>query len=218
MSELPAPNPRLQRLVWTVMILLVAGLMAVYVRQTLQGAKNRTDRTLAVYHQVPPFQFTERSGKTITNDDLKGKVWVASFIFTRCPGICKTLTQRLRELQDTVKRASQVQLVSFTVDPDYDTPEILQKYGEKFEASPDRWWFLTGERQKIHELSRKSFLLAVEKNAPELVAQEGEYLHSSKLILVDPQGVIRGYYEGLIPENMPQLVNDIGVLLREAGK
>ncbi|MES2308870.1 MAG: SCO family protein [Verrucomicrobiota bacterium] len=106
----------------------------------------------------------------------------------------------------------------FDADDDpYDTPEVLTKYAKKADAWADRWWFLTGPEQVIHTLCKNVFLLPVEKNPADAVAKDGEYLHSGKLILVDPQGVIRGYYDGLDPTVVPRISADIGRLIKEAG-
>jgi protein SCO1/2 len=209
------PNQMLHKILTTMLAGLILFLMFMYGWQALGKAKHKPVESLPVYHSVTPFELTERSGRVVTMADLRGKISVFDFIFTRCPGPCLTLTTRMYELQNIVKKAP-VQLVSISIDP-YDTPEVLTKYAKKADAWGDRWWFLTGPEQAIHALSKNVFLLPVEKNPKEVVEKEGEYLHSGKLILVDAQGVIRGYYDGLDPTVVPRISADIGRLIKEAG-
>jgi protein SCO1 len=194
------PNQVLHKVLMTMLALLILFLLFMYGWQALTKAKAKPSERLPVYHSLSHFELTERSGKTITLADVKGKIGVYCFFFTRCPGPCLTLTSRLYELQNIVKK-SPVQLVSISVDP-YDTPEILTAFAKKFDAWGDRWWNI--------------FLLPVEKNPAEAIVKDGEYLHSGKFILVDPQGVIRGYYDGVDPTVVPRISADIAKLIKES--
>lgn len=162
------------------------------------------------YKQVPDFQLTERSGKTVTLSDLKGKVWVADFFYASCPGPCPMISSRLSGLQDEALKDADVRLVSISTQPDTDTPEVLQAYAKKFHAS-DRWLFLTGDKMQIYNLANKGFLLTA---APQNDVQN-PVIHSTKLALVDKAGNIRGYYDGTDNENTRKLLHDIKVLVRE---
>ncbi|MDP6410770.1 MAG: DUF420 domain-containing protein [Planctomycetota bacterium] len=150
------------------------------------------------------FRLTERSGREVTQEDLLGRPWLAGCIFTRCGTICPALTTQMRWAQERL-RDTDARLVSISVDPEHDTPEILGEYAREFAgADPDRWWFLTGEEARIHAWIRDSFHLAVAKDpaAPPamLVA------HSSLLVAVDGEGRIRGYYEGTTREGTARAV------------
>jgi len=165
---------------------------------------------------VPPFALTERSGKTITNHDLSGKIWVADFIYTTCPGPCPLITAGMARIQDAVIRDPQVQLVSFTVDPQTDTPAVLAQYADKFRADPNRWWFLTGPEKPLYDLIQKGFFMVVQNNSGQ-PPQEGQYkvTHSTYLALVDGNGTLRGVYDGVSVDSRTDLLRDIKLLEKE---
>jgi len=165
---------------------------------------------------VPPFALTERSGKTITNHDLSGKIWVADFIYTTCPGPCPLITAGMAKLQDAVAHDPQVQLVSFTVDPQTDTPPVLAKYADQFGADPNRWWFLTGPEKPLDDLIQNGFLQVVQDNSGQ-PPQEGQYkvTHSTYLALVDADGNVRGFYDGVGASGRADLLRDIKILEKE---
>ena len=169
------------------------------------------------YGGVPDFALTERSGQPVTRRDLDGRIWVADFIFTRCTGMCPILTSRmasLRALLDRHADASEVRLVSFSVDPGWDTPEVLSRYAAGRGADAGRWLFLTGDRETMHRLIGDGFRLSVAE-APEGTAADGELItHSDRLVLVDRKGRIRGYYHGTEEDSAERLVEDISRLLR----
>ena len=179
----------LPALVWAGLAVALAAAIAVGARSALAPA--RDDTAL----RVPEFSLTDRSGRTITRADLEGSWWVADFVFTRCTGICPLLTARMADL---AQRLPDVRLVSFSVDPGFDTPQVLARYAETAvpDGAPGRWLFLTGPRQELHALIGEGFKLAVSDTAP-LHAADGELVtHSDRLVLVDPEGYIRGYYHG----------------------
>jgi protein SCO1 len=160
---------------------------------------------------APQFQFTAQDGTTVSNADLKGKVWVADFIFTRCAGPCPVMTSRMAEVNQALSgKAKDVELVSFTVDPEYDTPQVLKEYGERVGASPERWKFLTGPKDQIEATVMKGFLQALSREP------SGVPIHSTRFALVDRDGWIRGFLDGNDPELPQKLLMDIGDLLREA--
>jgi protein SCO1 len=165
---------------------------------------------------VPPFALTERSGRTVTNRDLSGKIWVADFIYTTCPGPCPVITAGMAKLQDAVAHDPQVQLVSFTVDPETDTPPVLAKYADQFGADPNRWWFLTGPEKPLDDLIQNGFLQVVQDNSGQPL-QEGQYkvTHSTYLALVDGDGNVRGFYSGIGTDGRSDLLRDIKVLEKE---
>jgi protein SCO1/2 len=167
-------------------------------------------QSLQRYWTVPDFQLIERSGQPVSHADLRGKVWVADFFYTTCPGPCPMLTSRLSELQAATSKLPAVRLISISTDPAKDTPEVLKKYAEKFEAG-ENWLFLTGKKETIFDLANKGFKLAVVEDG----TVEEPITHSTKLVLVDQTGMIRGFYEGVGEGNTQSLVADIERLLRE---
>jgi cytochrome oxidase Cu insertion factor (SCO1/SenC/PrrC family) len=166
---------------------------------------------------VPSFALTERSGRTITNDDLYGHIWVADFIYTTCPGPCPLVSASMAKLQAAVAGDPMVQLVTFTVDPETDTPAALRAYADKLGASPDRWWFLTGTKQQMYSVITNGFMLPVVDNsgAP---PQPGQYkvTHSTQVALVDKTGVIRGYFDGLSADGRSNVLTAITKLEKQS--
>jgi cytochrome oxidase Cu insertion factor (SCO1/SenC/PrrC family) len=163
-----------------------------------------------VLFDLPDFQLTERNGQTVSRDDLKGKVWIASFVFARCCGPCPVVTGNMARLQQELADLPDVRLVTISVDPERDTPEALQKYAASFGADPQRWLFLTGDKAKIHELSEKGFRLAVSEAQGQARTPGNEFDHSTRLVLVDKQGRIRGYFDGQNPQKQGEKELEIG--------
>ncbi|PYS54007.1 MAG: SCO family protein [Acidobacteria bacterium] len=163
---------------------------------------------IPVYFAVPDFSLIERSGKTVTLRDLAGKVWVADFIFTNCGGTCPLMTEKMRKLQDVLPPG--IHMVSITVDPSRDTVDVLADYARKYGADDDRWLFLTGEKQALYELSVKGFKLALDDTSG--TAAE-PITHSTRFVLVDQKGMIRGYYSGTEDEELKRLSSEAKKLL-----
>jgi protein SCO1/2 len=167
---------------------------------------------LPLLDPVPPFSLTGTSGAGVTLDSLKGRIWIADFIFTRCTGVCPLLSGRMLALQKALRGREEVRLVSFSVDPDYDTPEVLASYARDHGADLSRWLFLTGPRAGLHALIGQGFHLAVAQ-APEGTAAPGELItHSDRLVLVDRLGRIRGYYHGSEEDTVARLLGDVDLL------
>ena len=151
------------------LVLVLAGILgtAVWIWQDLRFELwNRGEpglEALQVFGTLPDFSFVERSGRTVTLADLRGKVWIANFIYTHCTDTCPLQSARLATLQDDFAGERDLRLVSITVDPARDTPKVLAKYAARFGADPDRWWFLTGEKQAIYALAQQGFYLSVEE-------------------------------------------------------
>jgi protein SCO1 len=164
---------------------------------------------------LPGFQLTERSGRPLSLADLRGRPWVADFIFTQCGGACPAMTARMARLRRELP--SDVPFVSFTVDPAHDTPEVLSRYAATFHAD-ESWRFVTGGQKDLYELSVGGFkLAAMEVPAGERTAGgDGPFLHSSKFVLVDAEGVIRGYYDSTDEEALRTLRADAAAV--QAGR
>jgi len=170
-------------------------------------------RTVSSYGTVPSFQFTNQNGQPFGSPQLAGKIWIADFIYTTCPGPCPMISSRMSELQKPLEKTD-VQLVSFSVDPEKDTPEVLRSYAERLQAEPGRWDFLTGPKSAIYKLSHDGFKLAVSDGSD----AQGIPVHSTRMVLVDRHGQIRGYYDATEPEAVTKLLADTNHLLREQPK
>jgi len=218
MHSPPPPRPSLYR--WPIRLGFVLVVLVVFVR-IFGPARHSFEHSQATHELqklsiVPPFALTERSGKLITNHDLAGKIWVADFVYTTCPGPCPLVTAGMAKIQDAVAHDPQVQLVTFTVDPQTDTPAVLAKYADQFNADPYRWWFLTGAEKPLYDLIQNGFRLTVQDNRGQ-PPQDGQFTvtHSTYLALVDADGNVRGYYDGVGSDGRADLLRDIKVLEKE---
>jgi protein SCO1/2 len=191
--------------------------------------------TLAVYGRVPDFSLIERSGRSVTLADLLGKVWVANFIYTQCTETCPTQSLEVSRLQAEFATEPDLRLVSITVDPERDTPEVLAEYAERYQADPERWLFLTGPKRAIYRLAADGFKLSVvdpddPKQTSHLLrflgprlafathGSKGLVLHSSRFVLVDRQARLRAYHHPTEPESLERLRQNLKVVLREQSK
>jgi len=170
-------------------------------------------RSISAYGTVPGFQLTNQNGQPFGSAQLSGKIWIADFIYTTCPGPCPMISSRMSELQKPLQKTD-VHLVSFSVDPEKDTPEVLRGYADKLQAEPGRWDFLTGAKPAIYKLSHDGFKLAVSDGSN----AQGSPVHSTRMVLVDRHAQIRGYYDATEPEAITKLLADTNHLLREERK
>lgn len=158
---------------------------------------------------IPEFEFTTQENETLKLDDLKGKYWVADMIFTNCTTVCLPMTANMKTLQEKMADEGiddDVELVSFTVDPDYDTPEILKEYGENYDVDFSNWTFLTGyDFETIKEISIKSFK-SILAEAPEGTDQ---VTHGIRFYLINPDGKVIKNYDGTDAANMDTIMNDL---------
>jgi protein SCO1/2 len=199
---------------WYATLILIPVLTAAFLFWVRQAQVQRmARRTIAQYGTVPQFQLTNQDGQPFGSAQLQGKIWIADFIFTSCSGPCPMISSRMAELQRPLEN-SDVHLVSFTVDPETDTPEILRGYSERLKARPGRWDFLTGSQASLYALIQNGFKLAVAEGAGE----QGELVHSTRAALVDRKGVIRGYYDMTAADSVTKLLADTSHLLREQPK
>jgi protein SCO1/2 len=171
------------------------------------------ERNISSYGTVPGFQLTNQNGQPFGSAQLSGKIWIADFIYTTCPGPCPMISSRMSELQKPLEKTD-VHLVSFSVDPEKDTPEVLRGYANKLQAEPARWDFLTGAKSAVFKLSHDGFKLGVSDGSD----AQGIPLHSTRIVLVDRHAQIRGYYDATEPEAITKLLADTNHLLREQPK
>jgi protein SCO1/2 len=162
--------------------------------------------TLEVFGDVPQFELVSEDGQPFHSQALAGKIWVADFIYTTCPGPCPRMTSQMREVQDAVLKMPDVRLVSFTVDPAQDTPPVLAAYAKTHGAAASIWYFLTGPMATLQALDRDAFKLG---------NIDGTLQHSTRFVLVDRQGRIRGYYDTSESSAIPKVISDIYSLARE---
>ena len=161
---------------------------------------------------VGTFQLKDQADRVVTEGTLRGTVWAAAFFFTRCPTVCPRITRRMRDLQQAAAKAGvKLQLVSFSVDPDNDTPPVLEAYAVQHGADLASWRFLTGDLEVVRKTSEQGFKLALDGKATPGAEHFGLF-HGSHLVLVDQAGQIRGYYRTSEDEQMTQLLNDAATL------
>ena len=194
-----------------VLIPIVTLLLLLWLRHIEVAALRQ--RTVSSYGTVPAFQLVNQNGQPFGSAQLAGKIWIADFIYTTCPGPCPMISSRMSELQKPLEK-SDVHLVSFSVDPEKDTPQVLRGYAEKLQADPWRWDFLTGAKSAIYKLSHDGFKLAVSDGSDE----RGIPVHSTRMVLVDRQGQIRGYYDAAEVDAVTKLLADTNHLRREQPK
>lgn len=156
---------------------------------------------------VEPFEFTTQDNDTLGNKDLEGKWWVADFVFTNCTSICLPMTTNMSHLQSEMKDADiDAQLISFSVDPDYDSPEVLKEYAADYDADLDNWTFLTGyDFQTIKELSVKSFKSLLVEAQPD----DDQVTHGTSFYLVNPDGEVVKKYNGSIASEIDDILEDL---------
>jgi protein SCO1/2 len=187
---------------------LSAVLILVLARTGALAELARGLRPLPVHGTVADFTLTERSGRTVTGAELTGRVWVADFIFTRCQTICPRMTAAMAALATELADTPEIRFVSITVDPAYDTVFVLADFAARYDADPERWLFLTGEKEAIYPLLADSFHLSAE-------GADGAFNHSTRFVLVDGAGRIRGYYDSTDTAAMRRLGADARRLRRE---
>ena len=192
---------------WSVLVVAMLGVVG-----TGLWAKFRPD-PLPVLYASPTFSLTDQDAKAFGSEDLRGKTWVAAFIFTHCPGVCPQMTMKMSALQRAVPDRD-VHLVSFSVDPERDTPAVLKEYARSFDADAARWHFLTGEKAKVFDVASGMKLTAAPAGVfgPDIV-------HAEKLLLIDGEGRVRGAYDSKDEQEMKQLAADAAALAdRQAGR
>ena len=173
---------------------------------TLTSGCSRAVR-LPEYGRVPAFTLTAQDGNNFDSNSIKGKIWLADFIFTSCPGPCPRMTSRMHQVQQAIPDAADVRFVSFTVDPEHDTPKQLSTYAAAFHAPPEQWFFLTGPQQELDHLGFDVFKLNHVDSA---------FMHSTRFVLIDRRSTIRQYYDTGESKLISRIVADIRRLEREA--
>jgi len=190
---MPDASSRASRTIWIGLglVLLLVGFALLSAR--LQSGRRATPPNLG---QITDFTLTNQSGQTMTLADLRGKVWLADIIFSRCAGPCPRMTRQMASLQAALPPGSTASLVTLTTDPEFDTPEVLAKYAERFNADTNRWQFLTGTKKEIAALAMGGLKLgAVEVKPEERTDEKDLFIHSTYFVVVDQQARLRGVFE-----------------------
>jgi len=212
---------RVDRMIWAGLLLVFPLVLFALALMALRLRLQSSNKALPVLAQVADFTLTNQLGRPVSLGDLRGHPWVADIIFTRCPGPCLIMTRQMKELQQALPTSSTARLVTLTTDPDFDTPQVLQRYGERFNADPDRWTFLTGTKTQIGQVAVGSLKLpAIPKKTEEQTSANDLFVHSTIFVLVDQRGQLRGVYEttgeGTDPAQVKaQILADVRRLERE---
>lgn len=166
-------------------------------------------------HKVGKFSFQNQDNKTITENDVKGKIYVAEYFFTTCRSICPIMNRQMQRVQKAIKGNTNIKILSFTVDPSVDTVAQMKSYATSHNYVEGQWHFLTGKKQDLYALARKSFFVLKPAEAQNLGDAGSDFIHTNNFVLVDGQGRIRGYYDGTNPKEVTTLIADIKRLEKE---
>jgi len=164
-------------------------------------------------HRIGDFALLNQYGETVSLEKVKGKVFVAEYFFTTCGTICPKMTEQMTRVQERFRGNDEVKILSFTVNPDYDTVNVLYDYAQKYGAEKDQWHFLTGSKKDLYGLARKSFFVLKPAEAINLGDAGSDFIHTNNFVLVDQQLRIRGYYDGTSITEVNELMEDIELLL-----
>lgn len=165
-----------------------------------------------IYQTIPDFKFVNQYGDTITQNSLKGNIYVADFFFTTCPSICPIMHRNMLKVYNDFKNVPDFKIISHTIDPKHDSVAVMKKYADKLGISGNNWWLLQGKKEDTYTLGQKHYLVAVmqDNGAP------GGYVHQGWFVLVDKQRRIRGYYDGTKEEEVAKMIDDIKTLRGES--
>jgi protein SCO1/2 len=164
-------------------------------------------------HRIGDFSLLNQYGESTSLESVKGKVFVAEYFFTTCGTICPKMTEQMTRVQDRFRGNDDVKILSFTVNPDYDTVQVLFEYAQKYGAENNQWHFLTGSKEELYGLARKSFFVLKPAEAMNLGDAGSDFIHTNNFVLVDQQLRIRGYYDGTSISEVNELMEDIELLL-----
>lgn len=200
---------KLQWIVWGALGAVVFVIAGVYFAQ-------RTTKPLKVLRHLPSFTLTNQLNQPVSLATLRGDVWLANIIFTRCPGPCARMTKQFGEIQRALNNEESFKLVSLTADPSYDTTSVLKEYGTRAGADFSKWHFLTGHKEDIYRLALEGLMLAIQEKKPdEKLSDEDLFIHSTLFVLVDKRGNVRSFYESTDEGVHERILSDAKQLLRE---
>lgn len=191
-------------------ILVLGGAGGVYYFGFCKTAVS-TAKAPAPLWKLPSYNFVDQNGKTVSSCDLTGHIYVADFFFTRCPGVCLILSDKMQKLQDIYKGKNDVKLISFSVDPAEDKVDALKDYANRYNVDDAQWHFLTGQPDSIYKIEVKGFKQDVLQN----INGAEQYNHSYMMVLVDKEGRVRKCYDGTNSTTLNAITNDINLLEKE---
>lgn len=165
-------------------------------------------------HRVTDFAFTDQDGKQVTVNNVKGKIYVVEYFFTTCKGICPKMNENMTKVYNAFKGNESVKILSHTVDPKKDTVGAMKQYSLRFEADPQQWMFLTGDKKELYDMARYSYLVTASDDTA-AVDIANDFIHTDRFVLVDREGQIRGQYKGTNVGEVNQLIGDIKELLKD---
>ena len=203
----------MQRL-WAPLLVIVVGAVSVFLWAGLVRFARQAP-ALEPLGTLPAFDLIERRQAPLRLDDLRGKVWVADFMYTSCVEMCPLQSAEMARLQTAFADHADLRLVSISVDPEHDTPAVLTAYAENFRADPERWLFATGEPDAVARLAQEGFRLSAASYVSGEDGKDYAFIHSNRFVLVDRQGRIRGYYRSTDPDDLARLRRDLTVLLQQ---
>ena len=160
-------------------------------------------------HHISDFTLINQFGDTIHLSDVEGQILIVDFFFTRCATICPLMTSNLKLVHDRLPEG--VRILSHSVTPQADSVSVLSAYADKYTASPSKWWFLTGEKDEVYRLARRSYFACLDEGD----GGYQDFVHTENVVLVDPEGRLRGFYDGTLEKEISQLYRDLEVLLKE---
>jgi protein SCO1/2 len=164
------------------------------------------------YHRINDFSLTNQNSENITHLDYDNHIYVADFFFTTCPSICPIMTENMVHLQSLLNELPEVKLLSFSVTPEIDTPKVLKAYAQQKGIDDKRWNLLTGDKEQIYKLARRSYLVVQNDGN----GDEHDMIHTENFVLIDNKRRIRGYYDGTDINSIKKIFNDIKILLKES--
>jgi len=215
-AEIPTSSPDADVRVFTRFLIIVGILLACLLLGGLAWKNQRHNEQIGEARQtriLAEFQLIERSERPVTRDDLAGKTLVVNFVFTGCSLACYEVSRHMAELQGFLAQKPSVQLVSFSVDPRTDTPEVLSEFANRLNADSKRWLFITGDKSEMYRLIETSFLPKAPLDAPSLIP--GNFDRAERIVLVDPSGRIRRYFDGMSPNAVSEVLDALAELERE---
>ncbi len=172
---------------------------------------DKSKQSVTKNHTISNFELINQDGEVFSNSNLEGKYYVADFFFTTCPTICPDMSSQLMRVQEEYKEKNNFLIISHTVQPEVDSVSVLKEYAERYEAIPNKWIFLTGDKTVIYNLARKEYFAAITEGD----GGPDDFIHTENFVLVDKEGRIRGYYDGTSEESVDQLITDISILEQE---
>jgi protein SCO1/2 len=175
------------------------------------GPKQVNAKGDTVYHQIPSFRFLNQDSVFVSEKDVEGKVYVADFFFTTCPTICPKMKTQMLRIYERYKDRDEVRIISHSIDPDFDTPNVLKDYATRLQMKAPKWNLLTGDKAAIYTLGQKSYMVSAQEDPNEA----GGFVHSGAFILVDKNRHVRGIYDGTVEAEVNHLLEDMEILLKE---